>query len=167
MKKEITIKELQKVETDGFIRLFKYMEEVGKLIGRDKALQILEDVTARKRLEWLSKNKNRLNLEGNILEKAYNVFYQEYLGLTPDDLEIVEKSERRLVIRSRNYCPVLEACKALGLERFDTREICKKVYERPVQIFLEQISPRIRFSRNYDRIRPYAEYCEEIMELED
>ena len=55
-------------------------------------------------------------------------------------------------------------CNSLKIE---DEAIENNLYIRPVQIFLEQISPRIRFSRNYDRIRPYAEYCEEIMELED
>ena len=160
----MTIKDLQEVRKDGFIRLFQYMKEVGKLIGWDKTLEILENLVIEKRLKWLDENKDRLNLVSNNLEETYNIFYHEYLGLSTQDVKIVEKSERKIVTRWYNYCPVLEACKALGL---DTREICKKVYERSTQIFLEKINSRIKFSRNYDKIRPYTEYCEEILELRD
>jgi hypothetical protein len=33
--------------------------------------------------------------------------------------------------------------------------------------FLKHINPRLRFDRNYESIRPYAAYCEEIIELVD
>ena len=50
----------------------------------------------------------------------------------------------------------------LGL---DTRYVCKKVYEAPTQTFMKRIHPKLRFSRNYDAIRPHSDYCEETIEL--
>ncbi|MFQ5832446.1 MAG: hypothetical protein ACE5H4_07080 [Candidatus Thorarchaeota archaeon] len=50
-----------------------------------------------------------------------------------------------------------------GLE---TREVCKKAYHRPTQIFLSLLDKGISFDRNYDRIRPFSPYCEEIMTWE-
>jgi hypothetical protein len=76
----------------------------------------------------------------------------------------VEHTQKRIVMRWWNPCPTLEACNKLGL---DTREVCKKAYEKPVQEFLKQINPRLRFGRNYESIRPHAACCEEIIELED
>jgi len=34
----------------------------------------------------------------------------------PREGEIVEKTDKKLVMRWWNYCPVLEACKKLGLD---------------------------------------------------
>ncbi|MCS7105873.1 MAG: hypothetical protein NZ942_00955, partial [Candidatus Aenigmarchaeota archaeon] len=134
-------KRLQEVRKEGFVRLFEYIEEVGKIIGRNKALKILEKIVTKKRLNWLDKNKCRLRLKGNLLDLAYKIFYKEYLGLSSSDGRIVEKTENKLVTRWRNFCPVLEACKVLKLE---TKEICKKVYDKPTQKFLEKIHPRLR-----------------------
>jgi hypothetical protein len=50
----------------------------------------------------------------------------------------------------------------LGL---DTREVCKKVFEKPTEKLIQEINPRLKFTRNYKKIRPYADYCEEIIEL--
>jgi hypothetical protein len=36
-----------------------------------------------------------------------------------------------------------------------------------VQEVLQKLDPRLRFTRNYAAIRPYAPYCEEIIYLED
>ncbi|MEM5791029.1 MAG: hypothetical protein QXP77_03205 [Candidatus Aenigmatarchaeota archaeon] len=149
----------------GFVRLFTYIKEVSEIIGEEKAWEILEEITTRKRLEWLEKNEKKLrNLKGDIIGQAYKIFYQEYLKLNPKDVEIVEKTMNRLVMRWYNFCPVLEACKILGL---DTREVCKRVYDSSVQAFLEKINPKLKFKRNYQKIRPYAKYCEEIIILEE
>ncbi len=56
----------------------------------------------------------------------------------------------------------MEACKK---GNFDTREVCKKGWEKSVQEFVEEINPKIKFSRNYEKIRPHAKYCEETFEL--
>ena len=164
MKEEFTTKDLHKAKTSDFIRLFEYMEEVSKIIGREKALEILEDINTRNRLDWLNKNKDKLNQNGNPIDLACEIFYQEYLNLplTPENVKIVEKTENKLVTRWHNFCPQLEACKTLGL---DTREICRKCYEKPVQTFLSQINPKLKFRRNYIKIRPHADSCEEIIEM--
>ncbi|MFQ5914941.1 MAG: hypothetical protein ACE5JS_17370 [Nitrospinota bacterium] len=125
-----------------------------------------EGEVSRKRLRWWEENRQRLVNLGverlPILDRAYRVFYIEYLGLDPKEVPIVERSERRLVIHSYNFCPVHHACADLGL---DTRDVCKAVYERPVNDLLGQIHPGLRFRRNYNAIRPHAPYCEEIIEV--
>ncbi|RLF97358.1 nucleoside deaminase, partial [Thermococci archaeon] len=45
------------------------------------------------------------------------------------------------------------------------RKVCKKGWEKSVQLLIEKINPKLRFTRNYNKIRPYTEYCEEIIEL--
>jgi propanediol dehydratase small subunit len=34
-----------------------------------------------------------------------------------------------------------------------------------VQEFLQRIDPRLRFDRNYTALRPYRDYCEELITL--
>jgi hypothetical protein len=62
------------------------------------------------------------------------------------------------VWESRNRCPLLEACAALGL---DTRAICRPVNEQATQAFFSRLDPRLRFGRSYVEIRPHAACCRE------
>jgi hypothetical protein len=133
-------------------------------MGWDPALGCLRQCVTEKRLAWLDGNLETLERTGNPLADGYRIFYEVYLGIsTPEDGEIVEATDKKLVTRWWNRCPTLEACTKLGL---DTREICKKVYHEPVQAFLSRIDPRLRFARNYENLRPYAPYCEETIWLQ-
>jgi hypothetical protein len=144
--------------------LFKAIQAAAADIGMDAALEILQSCVIEKRLAWVARVRAQLETSGDALQDGYHAFYERYLNVAaPQDGEIVERSERRIVMRWWNPCPTLEACKALGL---DTRQVCAKAYEAPVQAMLSAIDPRLRFRRNYDAIRPYARYCEEIIEIE-
>ncbi len=156
-------KDVQEEKVSEFIRLFQYIEEVSSLIGRDRSLQILEELVLKKRLEWFDKNREKLKVSGDPIDQAFNLFYRDYLKLASDDGEVVERTEDKLVTRWWNFCPVLEACKTLNM---DTREICKRCYEKPVQIFIKKIHPKLTFKRNYRKIRPYSAFCEETIEME-
>lgn len=150
------------VEVEQQIRLFRYIERVSKLTGRDEAWRILEELVTEKRLGWLSRRRIVSAAEPNPIERAFDLFYRQYLAAADDELEIIEKKPDRIVVRCRNPCPTLEACQTLGM---DTRFVCRKAYELPTQIFLRRIDPGLRFIRNYHRIRPYAEFCEETIQL--
>jgi hypothetical protein len=144
--------------------LFKTILFAAEETGLEHALEYLEECVIEKRSAWLERNEENTEKTGKPLIDGYKLFYECYLGLIiPGDGEIVEANDRRIVMRWWNKCPTLEACQALGL---DTREICKKVYHRPVQIFLSRIDTRLRFKRNYEALRPYTAYCEESIELE-
>lgn len=145
--------------------LFNEIMMAAKEIGLDEALAHLEQCVIEKRQAWIKANCDEIHEMDNLVQEGYHWFYEKYLGVAvPEDGEIIEQTEERIVMRWWNSCPTLEACERLGL---DTREICKKVYQRPVQEFLKQINPRLRFDRNYDYIRPYAAYCEEVIYLEE
>jgi hypothetical protein len=145
--------------------LFQTILSIAQEIGLDAALACLEQCVVEKRLSWWDRNAEALEIMGDPLRDGYSMFYEGYLGLsTPQDGEIVEATDRRLVTRWWNPCSTLEACKKLGL---DTREICRKVYHQPVQVLLSKMDPRLRFERNYAALRPYAPYCEEIIRLEE
>ena len=115
-----------------------------------------------KRLGWYEENKDRLNLEGSEVRKAYTLLLIKYLGLDPSEVPVVYEDETNIVWRSYNFCPVLEACKRLKL---DTRKVCKEGWEKSVQELISKINPDLKFSRNYKVIRPHARYCEEMIEL--
>jgi len=145
--------------------LFQVILAVADEIGMDKALAYLEQCVIAKRLAWLNKNLSNLDKTDDPVSDGYRLFYEVYLGVsTPADGEIVERTAHRMVTRWWNHCPTLEICAKLGL---DTREICRKVYHQPVQEFLLQINPKLRFERNYERLRPYTDYCEEIIVMQE
>jgi len=114
------------------------------------------------RLNWLKKNRRKLKITKNPINDAMHIFYYLNQGLGLKDAVVVKKTDKILITRWHNFCPVLKACKALKL---DTRQICKKIYHKPNQIFLSKINPHLRFTRNYKNLRPYKDYCEEIIEL--
>ena len=145
--------------------LFNEIMKISNEIGIDEALAYLEQCVIEKKLAWLEANHNGAQNEDDPITDGYRWFYEKYLGVSvPRDGEIVERTEKRIVIHWWNSCPTLEACKKLGL---DTKEICRKAYQKPVQEFLKHLNPRLRFDRNYENIRPHAVYCEEIIELVD
>ena len=145
--------------------LFNLILQASNEIGMDRALACLEQCVIEKRLAWLKENRAETARVDDPVMEGYHWFYERYLRVAlPADGEIIEQTEKRLVMRWWNPCPTLEACQKLGL---DTREVCKKAYERPVEEFLKVIDPKLRFDRNYEHIRPYTAFCEEIIELED
>lgn len=145
--------------------LFKEILSAAKEIGLDQALAYLEQCVIEKRTAWIKKNLDKFKDTKQPVWDGYRLFYEVYLGVSaPEDGEIVAQSNHKIVSHWWNSCPTLDACKKLGL---DTREVCMKAYHKPVQEFLIQIHPNLRFERNYACIRPYAPYCEEIICLEE
>ena len=159
------IKEKYESKGEDFTELFQTLLSVADDVGLDEALEHLGTCLIEKRLSWLDKNLDTLERTGNPIVDAYEIFFKTYLGISvPEDGDFLEYTNKKIIMRWRNHCPVLEACKKLGL---DTREVCKKAYHEPTQAFLSRIDPRLRFSRNYSKIRPYTTYCEEIITLEE
>lgn len=141
-------------------------EVITKLLRAQKirSYEFINEELSEKRLRWYEENKERLDLKGSDVRKAYTLLLIEYLGLNPKEVPVVYEDELKIVWRSYNFCPVLEPCKRLGK---DTREVCKKAEEKSVQELISRINPNLRFSRNYEKIRPYTDYCEETIELEE
>ena len=125
-------------------------------------LKIQAEELKNKRLNWFDKQEIKIDRD-DPLGSAYSLFLSK-LEITPAEAPIVNRKENKLVIHSKNFCPTLEACKILGM---DTREVCKKINEEPTQAFLQQIDSRLMFTRNYDAIRPYKDYCEEKIILKN
>ena len=115
-------------------------------------------------LAWYKANKDQLNLGGALPRQAYAMVLLKYMGINPEEVPVVYENERQIIWHSFNFCPHLEACKRLNL---DTRVICKEAYEKSVQVLISCLHSNLKFSRNYSKIRPHEDYCEEIVELID
>lgn len=133
-----------------------------KGIGLEKALAEWAEQITKRRMAWFKEYKNNLKLKGTDVEKAFQLVLFEYMKLKPEEVPIVEKTDKKIVWKSYDFCPYLEAIKKL---KMDTRIVCRCATHSPVQAMIEKINPKLLFSRNYVTIRPYAEYCEEIIEL--
>jgi hypothetical protein len=127
-----------------------------------QGLRDIEKEVLHRRLEWFRENGKVIQkLECTDLVKAYEMILMK-IGIERADAPIVEGSKSRIIFHSKNFCPSLEACKILGL---DTKVICRAVFEKPTEKFIQRLNPQLRFSRNYNHIRPYAPYCEEFIIL--
>ncbi len=134
--------------------------EIKKLRGAsdDRLLDLDKDRRAR-RIEWYRAESEKITTADDPLEKAYGVLLGKF-GIEKDQAPVARRSEREIVFHSKNFCPTLEACGILGL---DTRRVCRLYTEGSTDALVKQVDPALKFSRNYEKIRPYSEYCEEII----
>jgi tRNA(adenine34) deaminase len=135
------------------------LAEVKKLRGAtDKTLSELNADSTNRRTQWFRENKATFDfLKGDALTAGYKLLLKRF-NITEAQAPVVAKSEHEVVFHSQNFCPTLEACKILGL---DTRDICRKLNENATDALLKQVNPCLEFSRNYQKLRPYTDYCEE------
>ena len=137
--------------------------ELQRLNGAsDRQLQEYNRASTARRLEWYREQFAGQPIPGEgPLEQAYRLLLRR-LGIGEAEAPVVERWPDRLVFHSRNFCPTLEACKLLNL---DTRRVCRLYNEGATQELIRAVDPRLAFRRNYEKLRPYTDYCEEIIEL--
>ncbi|MEQ8186620.1 MAG: nucleoside deaminase [Candidatus Eremiobacterota bacterium] len=136
-------------------------EEIKKLrnAGDDLLEKYNEEATGR-RIEWYKKNSGKiLYNEGDLLEKAYRLLLAK-LNIRDIDTPVIKREKDMIMFHSQNFCPTLEACKILNL---DTRKICRLYNERATDGLIKQIDSGLCFTRNYEKLRPYTPYCEEMI----
>jgi tRNA(Arg) A34 adenosine deaminase TadA len=125
-------------------------------------LRQIEREVAAKRSLWFAKHLSASALQrlgGPIAPRvAFEALFFDYMELCEDDLPVLAESDAEIVWASRNPCPTLEACGRLGL---DTRVVCRGAYEKSTQTFVSLVDPELRFLRDYQEIRPYADHCRE------
>jgi len=138
--------------------------EVALLRNADcAALKKLADEKCHKRRQWFRESyAGNAVRTGSILDDAYRLFLTR-LGISGEEAPIVMRSAQGIVIHSRNFCPTLEACKILDM---DTRFVCRHYTEEPTTELVRQLHPSLRFSRNYEKLRPYEDFCEEMLTIE-
>lgn len=146
-----------------------YREDVRKEVERlrnadDTVLQALNEDSVLRRTKWYYENRGAFTfISDDLVESGYRLLLERF-GITPDEAPVVKRTEKSITFHSMNFCPTLEACRILGL---DTRDVCGKMNENSTDTLLKQLDSRLRFSRNYDRLRPYADYCEETICIPD
>jgi hypothetical protein len=138
--------------------------EIEKLQATDaQTLLALNEKTACQRIRWFDENRHTFDfITEDLVFSAYRLLLYK-LKIAQCEAPIVFRSVDKIVFHSKNFCPTLEACKILGL---DTREICPKLNENATDALIKQLSPRLKFMRNYAHLRPYTDYCEEMILLE-
>lgn len=144
-----------------------YMNSVRTEIKRlrcinDESLQVYNDESKSKRIDWFSENRNTFKFIGkDKVYSAYKLLLCRF-GIDQKEAPIISHDGTQIVFHSKNFCPTLEACKILEL---DTRYICKKYNEESTDALIKQIDKNLSFQRNYENLRPYANYCEEKIVL--
>ncbi len=135
----------------------KQLQQVidGTLLAQELAEQI-----TKRRLKWLERNRHLLQEDLPLPEAAYRLIVYEHMNVR-DGVGIEMVSANLLKAEARNFCPYLEVCRELGL---DTRYVCKKIGEPSLVASFQKINPRLHFSRDYDKIRPYHDCCVEFVE---
>lgn len=119
----------------------------------------MEREVAQKRITWLVRHRTLANHhEPPTPRQAFECLFFEYMGLSKAELPVLSETSTEIVWHSLNPCPTLEAAMQL---RLDTRQICRDVYEKSTQAFVSRLDPQLRFLRNYAKIRPHSNYCEE------
>ncbi|HEX2978924.1 MAG TPA: deaminase [Anaerolineaceae bacterium] len=132
---------------------------------RRSDLQTIETSSVDRRGAWVRRHLQATPEQTPIRPRhAYELLFFDYMHLRPEDVPVVSESDTKIVWRSSNACPTLEACGRLGL---DTRVVCRAVAEKPAQAFLSTLDPQLRFLRSYQHIRPHAEICLEWIERVD
>lgn len=130
----------------------------------DRKLDEYNEDSVTRRITWYEENRNNFSfIDSDILGSAYRLLLCRF-GIKEEEMPIKSKSNKEIVFHSQNFCPTLEACKILNL---DTRSICKKYNEGSTNVLIKQIDRRLVFERNYEKIRPYSDYCEEIIRIND
>ncbi len=127
-------------------------------------LKAHNEETMKKRIRWFKEKVGRIETsERDLVRTGYDLLLKK-LGITEEEAPVFQRSEREIVFHSANMCPTLEACKIL---RMDTRQVCKLYNEGATEALLQQIDERLSFTRNYEKLRPSTDYCEEIVRLRD
>ena len=123
----------------------------------------IDSSLCKKRLEWLEEHINDVK-EESLVKKTYILLLIKKIEIEPSEVPVVYEDNKKIVWQSFNWCPVLEACKELGI---DTRKVCKNGYENSVVKFVQRINPKLKFSRNYEILRPHGQYCEETIKISE
>jgi hypothetical protein len=139
--------------------------EIDRLRGASEdGLRSYDHERGENRVKWFrSYRPDRKHSDDDSLLRAYHVLL-ERLQTNEAECPVVYKDSRKLVFHSANFCPTLEACRILQL---NTRDICRLYSEASTDRLVKEIHPKLKFTRNYEKLRPYSGYCEEIIELEE
>ena len=133
-------------------------KQLQKIIDGTLSPKELASMITDRRLNWLEENRHLLNGKCT-LEEAYRLMI--YYHMKVEDGISISRNGSLLKIKCMNFCPYLEASRILGL---DTRFVCREIGEPSLKAFFNAINSRFHFGRDYSQIRPYSDYCLEVLE---
>jgi hypothetical protein len=130
----------------------------------DDQLKTYDRETTEKRIRWFESLPDQaVPAETDVVRRGYDLLLKK-LAISEEEAPIVRRTDKEIVFHSMNKCSTLEACKILGI---DTRRVCKLSNEGATEALVRQIDRRLSFTRNYEKLRPFNEYCEEILRREE
>lgn len=128
------------VMNDCEVDIYRLIIAVGKLCGMDKAYEIMSDTVVEKRMRCLDQMWSSLKLTGTDVEKGFQM-YIAYLKAQEGDYRIVEKTDKKIVFKRKEYITAIShACATLGL---DIIEVNNKIYARATDCQLARINPKL------------------------
>lgn len=142
------------------------LEQLQKIKDGSLSPKKLANLITARRIAWFQKNKDACLLKFTNLpdeEKAYRIIFLEHMKINPGHSEMIRISGNEIKVNSYNFCPYLEACKRL---RLDTKFVCREIGEPSVNKICQMINPKLKFYRNYSKIRPDCHFCEEYLKLD-
>lgn len=73
-------------------------EVIAKLLRAQKirSYEFINEELSEKRLRWYEENKDKLDLKGSDVRKAYTLLLIEYLGLNPKEVPVVYEDELKI-----------------------------------------------------------------------
>jgi len=160
---------------EDWVNFLKSLERARKIIG-DEAYRIAEKYNTKRRVKWLKNHKKEIEEIASTCsdpaELIIKVFYEGYLGCKFSG----EEKDSALIKKERignstilhficgNECPILEYSTKLGI---DNLPICKNVYERGAEVFLNVLMNltckkcEVAYTRDYHSLRPRKLFCHE------
>jgi hypothetical protein len=152
------VQDFRNIMNDFEVDIYRIIIAIGRRYGMDTAYEIMSDMVTEKRLKWLDQAKDLPSREGTDLDRGLDLFVK-YLKPGPGELEIIERSKNRIVLKRKEYVTAIShACHVLGL---DLIEVNNKVYARATNFMFEKINPRLKHV-----VRKYNDgWYEEMIEL--
>lgn len=174
---KVTDEEIKRIAVENITILFRYALALGQTIGLARAFSTLSEIFNKHHIAWAEKNVPRLCLEGRdciSAEKFLEAYFKDTRMFTfgqmmPSDssyasqITYAEKTPQRIVVHNRQWCPIVEVANTLGLQPgFLCREFIFPEWQKVINTF---VNPRIKVKLG--KVRPEADFCEEIYELAD
>lgn len=136
----------------------------------------IENKIIEKRLKWYEEYKNELDYlkieELRDIQKAFILLYGHQMEIPRKDVGTFpmydgDQGYFIVYIQSRNFCPYLEAFKRMNIRPKDSVKLCELTLEKPCQILVDKVNPKIKFFRSYPNIRPIKDFCDERLFMVD
>ena len=163
---EISKDTLKDIYTTSSAGLLAYIIAVGEKIGKEEALRIHARVHAGM-AEMVEHSLSNLGIEGQDARAGMAlidaIMEEHYPGINEMmERERSEDTPKRVISRQKGWCPTLAACEMLGIS---PKDFCPIPHEEGLTPLVKVIHPKLQV--RLGKIRPEAEYCELIVELND